>query len=302
MNELHASRADRWLKLSLATLVVLNLALLATVWWPQLKRPPAKERRGMGGREREVAQQFLEDTLSLSPQQRERAAELRSAHFQKADALRKEINARRREMMEEVLAVAPDREKVGRLAAQLGEKQASLEQLTFAHFLELFNLCQPDQKEKFRSLMGELMDRVGPRQAQDAPQPPERERRRGIEGPREQAKDESRPRPRSQVDDAQSETSRTGNQIERLRDRLTLSDAQVAKLRPVVEQFARQVDECRARAHDDPRARQQAEKDIKDRRDAAIKALLTPEQGALLEQLKREGRRQEPAAAAPRDE
>jgi|WetSurMetagenome_2_1015567.scaffolds.fasta_scaffold232562_1 periplasmic protein CpxP/Spy len=295
MSQPHWNRNGRWLKLSLVTLVVLNLALMATIWLPQLKHNPDEESkaRGIGGREHDIALQFLEETLSLSPQQKEITAKLRSDHFLKSDALRKEINWLRRQIMDEVFAASPDKGKVERLAVLLGEKQGNMEMLTFNHFLDLLNLCQPDQKEKFRSMMGELLDRLKP-PPPDSRRRPKEEVRRREERPAEEGAAGKRTEPDSRLEESFGEVARTRNQIERFRDRLGLSHAQVEKLTPILEQFARQIDECRGKAYGDPRTLQQAEKIIKDRRDGAIKFLLTPEQVILFEQMKKERRGQNP--------
>jgi Spy/CpxP family protein refolding chaperone len=327
MNQPQGDRHDRWLKLSLATLVVLNLALLATVWVAQWRRPPAVERGGMGGRERDSAQQFLEQQLSLSEAQRESTVQLRAAHFQKTDALRKEINRLRRQLMEEVVAATPDRDKVARLASELGSKQGQVEMLTYDHFVALYALCQPAQQEKFRTMMSGLLDRLKP--------PPPNPALRGTAGDRAEterpagkgatadAPDElsrtlghgqdpgAEPAQRPAADmrrdqdepgnppgEGRDEFSRVANQLERLRTRLGLSADQVGRLQPVVEQFARQIDAGRTQAGGADAGRQQ-EKAIKDRRDEAIKALLTPTQQTEFERMKQEKRAGSPRPDAP---
>jgi Spy/CpxP family protein refolding chaperone len=301
MNSTPQHSSERWVKLSLMVLVVLNLALMATIWWPQLHRATPKEKAGIGGREREIAQRFLEETLSLSPQQKEAAAKLSAAHFQKTDAVRKEVNQLRRQIMDEVVAASPDKEKVERLATELGEKQGQMEKLTFAHFLDLYSLCEPDQKETFRSLMADLTNRLGPPPS-DTPRRTREENPPTIERSAQKRTPASSMRPPSSQAESSSEVSRMDNQIERLRHRLSLSEAQVATLRPIVERSAREIDACRGQAYDDPRARDQAEKRIKDQRDQAISALLTAEQRALFEQLKQERRGPAPAAERPRND
>jgi Spy/CpxP family protein refolding chaperone len=321
MSQQHSNGNGNWLKLSLVTLVVLNLALMASIWLPQLKRSPAKESkaRGMGGREHDIAMQFLEETLKLNPQQKENTAKLREDHFLKTDALRKGINQLRRQIMDEVLASSPDKEKVERLAIALGEKQGSLEKLTFYHFLNLYNLCRPEQKEKFRSMLSELLDRLKPPPPDTARRPrkeartqipstdrqrPPKEEEPGIEAqaavartPEEMDRSQSVP-----SGEAHNEVSRIENQTERLRNRLGLSDALVEKLRPIVERFAGLIDQNRSQAAGDPGDQRQAEKALKDQRDEAIKSILTEEQQVLFEQMKQEKRGQDPPPRSPRED
>jgi Spy/CpxP family protein refolding chaperone len=310
MSQTQGNGNGRWLKMSLLVLVALNLLLMASIWLPRLKRSPGRE-RGIGGREHDLALQFLEETLQLTPEQRQKTASLRANHFAKTEVLRQEINFLRRQIMDEVLAGSPDKAKVERLATELGGKQGGLEKLTFYHFLNLYSLCQPAQKDKFRSLMGELLDRL-------KPSPPDPERRPRAQGRREpfaaepqQRLGESERRQGAPAADepgsgkpgrqkppppagARDEVSRIQNQVERLRDRLGLSDEQVQKLVPLIEPFARQIDELRGRTSADPQALRQAEKDLKDRRDEAIASILTAEQRARFDELKRERPEQGP--------
>jgi Spy/CpxP family protein refolding chaperone len=320
MSQQNPNGNGNWLKLSLATLVVLNLALMASIWLPQLKRSPAKEgdTRGIGGREHDIALQFLEETLKLSPEQKENTAKLREDHFLKTDALRKEINLLRRRIMDEVLASSPDKEKVERLALQLGEKQGDLEKLTFYHFLNLYNLCRPGQKEKFRSLMAELLDRLKPPPPDIRPRPgaegqrqrpaantgqPIQESEQGLAAPAaEKGGAEKTARRQPPPGDSRDETSRIENQTGRLRDRLRLSDAQVEKLRPIVERFAGLIDRNRSQAAGEPGALRQAEKALKDQRDEAIRSILTTEQQLLFEQMKQERRGQDPPPGPHRED
>jgi Spy/CpxP family protein refolding chaperone len=318
MSPQHPNGNGNWLKLSLATLVVLNLALMASIWLPHLKRSPAKESnmRGIGGREHDIALQFLEETLKLTPQQKEDTAKFREDHFLKTDALRKEINQFRRQIMDEVLASSPDKEKVELLATQLGEKQGDLEKVTFYHFLNLYNLCQPEQKEKFRSLMSELLDRLKPPRPNIRTRPgAEEQRQRPAANPRKPlqengqeqaapAADEREPekpaRRQPPPEDPRNEVSRIENQTERLRNRLGLSDAQVEKLRPIVERFAGLIDQNRSQAAGDPGDQRQAEKALKDQRDEAFKSILNKEQQVIFEQMKQEKRGQDPPPGPPR--
>jgi Spy/CpxP family protein refolding chaperone len=315
MNQPQGNGKDRWLKWGFVILVAMNLALMASIWLPQLKRAPV-EKRGMGGKEHDLALQFLEETLKLSPEQKGSMEKLRAEHFLKADALRKGINLLRRQIMDEVLASAADKEKVERLAKELGEKQGSLEKLTFYHFLNLYNLCQPGQKEKFRSLMAELLDRLKP-PPPDSPQRPSRAGRQApqatnpwpsdygkgpIGEPRPSAeRAQEREQPRDRREEPRDEASRVATQVERLRQQLDLSVEQVEKLRPVLERFAGQIDQQRAAAQGDTDGQRQGEKVLKDQRDNAIEALLTDEQKTLFARLKEERRGQNPPARPPRE-
>jgi hypothetical protein len=76
-------------------------------------------------------------------------------------------------ILEEVKKEKPDRERLDSLAARAGEIQYALKKATSEHFLQVRDLCTPDQKERFIQVISDL-DRYrrgrgpgnGPRQGQ----------------------------------------------------------------------------------------------------------------------------------------
>lgn len=310
MTQPQEHRREPWLKWSLGLLVLLNLALLTTVWLTRLKPQPRPDKPGIGGREREIVQQFMEAKLGLSPDQRGTMARLRDEHFARTDALRRQINLLRRRIVEEVIAAAPDRNKVAKLAAELGERQAATEMLTYDHFAALFALCQPGQKENFRAMVADLLDRLKPQKqsrpaAGEGSDRPAGEGRAAADGSETPPTDGERPGaapqpeegapggdapPPGRPGDERGELARVQNQVARLRERLKLDEGQVEALTPILERFARRIDESRGQAGGATAGTRRDEKVIKDQRDEAIASLLTDAQKALFAEMKKERR------------
>lgn len=158
-------------------LVLLNLALLATIW---INKPGKAEPRVKGqgqqtepedrlnqGQNRRLEQQrrlaeFLIHELRFTRDQMKRFEALRHEHHQKARELKKKTMDLRKEMMNELLAEKPDRDKARALSRSIGETFREIEETTFDHFLDLVNLCQPDQKPKFKQLLHEILDMMKP--------------------------------------------------------------------------------------------------------------------------------------------
>jgi Spy/CpxP family protein refolding chaperone len=261
-------------------LFILNLALIFTIWYPRLKNPASK-RLGISEHDREMVQRYMERQLNLSPRQREEMAKLRDAHFTRADVLNEEINRIRKEIMDELFNSSPDTEKVEKLAVQLGGKQGDLEKLTFSHFLDLLTLCQPQQKQKLKTLLSDLLERLRPpkpRRPVESGHPPWDDRPGRDLGP---------PPGHAPPLGPKGAGYRATDHIRHLTERLGLNGEQVEQIRPIVESFAKKIKETQKQAGGDRRALGDAVKALREQRDQSIKAILTPEQKKLFEEMKR---------------
>ena len=146
-------------------LILLNIATLIALWLTYLRRPLPPPRRGgggVGGGGADNVQAFFIRELGLTNEQ-----------VQKFEALRQKLissvrgdNGKQRELrlalMTELLAPAPDRAKIDELTAALGRQEGEMDKQLFMHFRELYDACTPEQRVKFRGILGELLAMFGP--------------------------------------------------------------------------------------------------------------------------------------------
>ena len=185
-------KQKRYLWLAIIVLVLMNLTALTVLW---LGRPEG--RRPQGGPQGPAAdkpriQQMLKKELGFDEIQVEQYLILRENHHTEAQQLEVEIRELKRVMFDEVLQEYPQPMLSDSLLSLVQTKQANLEQLTFQHFLDLKQLCKPEQQDKLKILMHEVF-RQGkqPARKSDGPppmpgdrqQPPRRPHPRGEEPP-----------------------------------------------------------------------------------------------------------------------
>lgn len=176
MNVFSKNRITGW---GVVILVLLNLALLVTIWFnrPGEVKPPAQQQgirqgvqqqgvqqQGQGrgqGQQRRLAE-FLVRELQFTRDQMERFKEMREQHHLKVQALRKNTMDLRKELMNELLAEEADMGKVRNLSQAMGETFRQIEETTFDHFHALVDLCTPDQKPQFKQLLHEILEMMKP--------------------------------------------------------------------------------------------------------------------------------------------
>jgi Spy/CpxP family protein refolding chaperone len=161
-------------------LVCLNVATLATLWWvlyhqPIPQRPP--EQRP------EDVQRFLEKELSLTPEQAERFRESRRRHAERSQAVRDQVLELRKDMIMAILADTPDTALAGQLADRIGALQMETDRLLVSHFMELQSICRPEQRERLRYLMHDLLEMMKPEGEGRPPGPDRPEGQRPPGGP-----------------------------------------------------------------------------------------------------------------------
>lgn len=167
----------------IALLVLLNLGLLITFWYSNLKprrenklkdtrtAPPIESDRGRRPGERPKEErnrrsqrlvEFLQRELNFSQEQSAAFQKLREEHFRTAGTLKRRMDDLRKEMMDKLLEEAPDAAEAGRLADQMGDTMAEHETAVFKHFLQLMEICDEEQKPKYKRLMREILDQLKP--------------------------------------------------------------------------------------------------------------------------------------------
>jgi hypothetical protein len=158
---------NRYLWITVVSLVVLNLVLLALLWLGRPTRsghmPPQKPER---------IRELLKEQLDFSDDQVQRYLELREQHHRHTQRLEAEIRDLKREMFSQVLDERAPIAVSDSLLSLVLEKQAELEKVTFQHFLDLKSLCGPGQKEKLKVLMGEVFRRNMPSMPKGKDGPP----------------------------------------------------------------------------------------------------------------------------------
>jgi Spy/CpxP family protein refolding chaperone len=138
--------------LFLVLLTIVNVAALATIayhrFYPRGHFPPE-------GPPPDMHKNFIQQELGLN----EKQAKEFEAHFEKVrketEPILDSLEVKRVKLMDELAADEPDKDKLNRLAEEIGSLQAELQKKMIVHLLEGRSLLTPEQQKKLFSLFKE---------------------------------------------------------------------------------------------------------------------------------------------------
>lgn len=159
--------SKRVLILTIVVLVVLNLGTLVTIWFIRMpdappKEPVPAELPGMPSPPPPPpppvgVQAVMASELNLTPEQRE-IFKLESEKFMKRSGeILRQYHQDKRNMLIELTKPYPDTLLLGHITAQLGMQQTRLERLMIRYFLNLKQICTPEQQQKFPEIIDRML-------------------------------------------------------------------------------------------------------------------------------------------------
>ena len=143
----------RWAVIGLIIMIVMNLAIIFTIW---MNRPGTTDWRQhrMDERGRGAVHQFMKKELGLSDSQVSSMANTRRAHFKEMDSLRNELEQTRRIYFDFIMSGDADNTaKRDSLMNQLANQYIEVESALYSHMSEMREILNPNQQQKFKSLM-----------------------------------------------------------------------------------------------------------------------------------------------------
>lgn len=323
MDNYSRNRLTGW---AVTFLVVLNLVLLVTIWYPRLfpgkktikdpvKKPvkdikvtappsnrqhPGPDRQRRKEREDRIFK-YIEKVLNFTDQQVSEFRALREEHFESTKKINQELHRIRFQLMEQLTFDNPDSERAMQLAAEIGKKHQELERQTFLHFMALMNVCKGDQKKKFKSMFREIMRQLrppehGPPGGSGHPigsrgnghPPPQRGEQQGPpgQGTRPQPPEHGGQQPPDPPGEFSDIDSHVEHHIRRMTRDLNLTQDQVAKIKAILKKTIGKKEALR-QSNTHGHDRHQAHQAIDEEEDRLIEAVLTEEQITLYRQHKK---------------
>ena len=144
--------SKRIISIILAILVVLNLALLGTLWW-QNTQSPEKHEKVVEAPASYKKQSFFKQALNLTDEQSRQFNTLRYQHFQGTLPALVTISGLKRQLIQEAVKAEPDTVAIKALARQIGSKQAFIEYRLAWHFNSLAKVCTPEQRDSLQTAL-----------------------------------------------------------------------------------------------------------------------------------------------------
>lgn len=187
---------DRTWKITALILGILNVVLIASIWLrphpPLPPCPPAQAPHAMHGHDGPPPNggpgEFLSQELQLDPAQLREFYTLRDEHRMKIKGLQNNGRELRDNYFNLLKSDKPDSAEVNKLASGIAANQKEIELATFHHFEKVRTICNPEQKQLFDNIIGDVLRMMGrppggpphghgenhrPRDGEDGPHGPE---------------------------------------------------------------------------------------------------------------------------------
>lgn len=165
-------------------LVVVNVAALSTIIYRNRATPPINDdyiqlRQRV---EEQGMYRFFRDELQLSEDQYKQFRDINHQNMIESRDIAKQLHVKRVEMIDEISKNNPDKEKLDKIAKDIGLLHYNLKRNTYNHFLELKNICNEEQQGKLQHMFMRMIDdqEFGPRHRRMNKRP----ERRGKQGGR----------------------------------------------------------------------------------------------------------------------
>jgi protein CpxP len=153
--------------LLILVLFAVNLITLGCFWFGR-KHGPSSGMPEHGG-----PAAFLIRELKLTEDQQQQFEKLKRAHHEHIEQVQDSLHELR-ELFFHELSVS-DTRKADSLAKVIGEKQSSIERITFDHFKQVRAICTPEQQKRFDEVIQEALRMMGgPPGGPHGPPPPEK--------------------------------------------------------------------------------------------------------------------------------
>lgn len=142
---------------SVVALIVLNVSTLATIYYQRViggrdadTESPATEINQ--AREDQFSGRYFRDRLNLSPEQMDRFQNFNPEFRSEAREINNRLSELRNEMLDELSSEDPDRQRLASLSDSIGFQHSILKRLTYDYYLNIRNICNPDQRQNLRDL------------------------------------------------------------------------------------------------------------------------------------------------------
>ncbi len=144
--------SKRFVSITFAILLILNIALLGTLWW-QNKQPSDTTDIAESRSKAQKKDSFFERKLKLSDEQSKQFSVLRQQHFQGTLPALVTLSGLKHELVKEAFDPEPDTLKVRALSRRIGTIQAYIEYRQAWHFNNLAGVCSPEQRDSLQQVL-----------------------------------------------------------------------------------------------------------------------------------------------------
>lgn len=139
-------------------LAILNISTLATILFRQNrseKRIEIMSSDSLRSARDNFSGRFFRDKLNLDAEQMEKFREINFAFREKAREITLELASIRRDMHIELTSLQSDTSKLNLLSDSVGILHRELKRLSFRYYLDIKEICTPEQRDKLEIIFRE---------------------------------------------------------------------------------------------------------------------------------------------------
>jgi Spy/CpxP family protein refolding chaperone len=150
---MNLSKKYKWALIGLAIMVVLNVAILFTLWINSSSYGARMHDR-LQNHDRSEMHQSMKNQLGLSEAQSQKIMEIRRSHYSEMRALRTQMDNYRKAYLDiAIVESEASPTQKDSLMNLLTKQYIKIEQSMFTHFTEMREILNPEQQETFKELM-----------------------------------------------------------------------------------------------------------------------------------------------------
>lgn len=105
---------------------------------------------------------YFRDELNMSNAQMEKFKVINPAFRPKARFITIELAAKRKQMLVEMAAAKSDTSRLNALSDSIGELHSELKKITYRYYLEMKEICNPEQQVRLEKIFGEMFSNDAP--------------------------------------------------------------------------------------------------------------------------------------------
>ena len=271
MDWIHQNKLKTWLIVGLLAINVLALSIL----WMQTSKTNEPQRNEHGVRPSESVK-LIAKALDLTEEQTNQLIKIQSSLLEQLTGNNDQLDNMKMQLAEDLFENNPDSSREIAKTKEIGELESKVELLRFMYFQELLAICTPEQKEKLKSIVFEVIGQKRTKEESENTQQKHVGHEERNPPDNNVSKDHSenpqnfrdvKPRPLS-VDE----------QLAKYSERLNLTKEQKQKVRAVLMNSHQKGEELRMRSNPDPEVMPGEMEKIRKEEDESIMNTLTKDQ------------------------
>jgi Spy/CpxP family protein refolding chaperone len=155
-----------WMVWAIVALVIMNLSTLATILYHQYQSSTPNtivtDERQLEANTEKFSGRYFRDKLNLDNDQMDRFREFNPVFRQQARAITIDLATKRSQMLSEMTATNSDTGRLNTLSDSIGKLHSDLKKITYRYYLDLKDICNPEQDKQLEQLFGIMFTNDAP--------------------------------------------------------------------------------------------------------------------------------------------